>query len=135
MCPPLGGLTGDSFSGTGLPAGPGATLEFLVRELATQVTVRMSSLPYSPAAWQTCRDSFVNSPTLPPARRSGSAHMRLAQTTLTSLWTHYASDWTPCSQFRSHRWKRRALCQTGPCQRLQDQRAAAFFAKRHSWRE
>ena len=38
MCPPLGGLTGVGFTRTRLPAGPDATLEYLVRELTTQVT-------------------------------------------------------------------------------------------------
>ena len=88
-------------------------------------SVSMSNLPHLPTSWQTCGDSFAISPTPSPARWRGCAHMRLAQSKLTSLWIHCAGAWTPCSQLRSLQWKRRALCQTGSCQRLQDQRAQA----------
>ena len=46
--------------------------------------VRMSSLLSSQASWQTCRDSFANSPTPPPALLSGCVNTMPAQTTSTS---------------------------------------------------
>ena len=39
MCPPLGGLSGDDFTNTGVPgAGVGATTDQLIRDLSVQVT-------------------------------------------------------------------------------------------------
>ena len=43
----------------------------------------------------------------------------------TNPWRPCVTVSTPSSKTRSHRWKRRVLCQTGPCQTLQDQRAPA----------
>ena len=44
---------------------------------------------------------------------------------LTKPENHCVNAWTPCSRRLSLPLKRRALCQTGPCQRLQDPRAPA----------
>ena len=83
--------------------------------------VRMSSLPYSPAVWQTCRKSFVISPTLPPARRSGCAHMNdIDKSLVIARVTGRLA--VSIGLFSGNA---ESLVQTGPCQRLQDQRAPA----------
>ena len=38
MCPPLGGVIGDGFTATGVPASPAVTLKQVVRDMLTQVT-------------------------------------------------------------------------------------------------
>ena len=55
------------------------------------------------------------------AGRSGCAKSKHALITSTTPSPLCASVWTLCSLPRSRPWKRIASCQTGPCQRLQDQ--------------
>ena len=82
MCPPVGGLTGDGFTGAGVPAGPGASLEELVRELAVRQNEQVNSL-YLPTALQICSDSPASLLKSPTARRSGCAPNRHVLSTST----------------------------------------------------
>ena len=126
MCPLLGGLSlaMASLAPACLPV-PALRSNTSSVNWPLSSPVRTDNLPHSPAARQTCKDSFANSPTLPPARRSGRFLTKHAQVTLISLWTDHACAWMPCSQLRSLQWKRRRLCQTGSCQRSHHQRAPA----------
>ena len=87
MCPLP--AAGDGLAGAGSPAGPNASFECLAREMATQFARQNEhSSPFYRTAWQTCEDSFVTSPSLLPARRSGCALSKRVQTTLIKPWTH-----------------------------------------------
>ena len=45
MCPPVGDAAGDGFISTGVPAGPSASLEVFLRELAVRQNERFTILP------------------------------------------------------------------------------------------
>ena len=127
ICPPLGNLTGNVANGVNGACAPIPAFRSNTSSASwpLRLPVRANSFPYLPTAWRTRSGSSANSLMPVPLRLSGYVLTRNVPMVSTSLWSRYVYNWMPCSQPRSLPSKRRASCQTGPCQSLQDLRAPA----------
>ena len=112
-------------NGACTPNSSGVSFEHLFRELASQITrqgEQFSLLANSMADTQRQLHDLTDASTL---RLSGYVLTRNVPMVSTSLWRRYVYNWMPCSQPRFLPSKRKASCQTGPFQSLQDLRAPA----------